>query len=122
MKLRLVARALGALIVVSAGSAAAQVTISPHFMVIVDNSGSMTASTGTATNSCGQPQTRMSDAKCVLQNVVNGYGEATFGLARFRETCDASDSCSGACVTTCGCNCSILDCGSCADSGSGCPA
>src|SRR5262245_45570947 len=68
----------------SGARAIAQEAVKPYFLVIVDNSGSMTASTGSGTNSCGREHTRMSDAKCVLQRVVNGYGDAVFGLTRFR--------------------------------------
>lgn len=82
--------------------------VSPYFLVIVDNSGSMTLSTGPSgsTNTCGQANNRLSDAKCVLQNVVNGYGDVTFGLARFRHTCSGSCG-STSCGASCGCSCSL---------------
>ncbi len=91
--------------------------VSPYFLVIVDNSGSMTERTGAlgSTNSCGQANNRLSDAKCVLQSVVNGYGDVTFGLARFRHTCSGSCS-SASCGATCGCSCS-LTCNATADAG-----
>jgi len=94
--------------------------VKPYFMVIVDNSGSMDTSTGGGANSCGQPQTRMSDAKCVLQRILHGYGDVLFGLERF--VTDCSGTCSPSCDTTCGCNCSYLDCNGCNSDGSGCPA
>jgi hypothetical protein len=74
-------------------------------MVIVDTSGSMTSSTGSGNNSCGQPRRRINDAKCVLQRVVNGYGDAVFGLERFRQSC--SGTCSSCGGGTCGCTCSL---------------
>ncbi|MFK7986869.1 MAG: MopE-related protein [Sandaracinaceae bacterium] len=64
----------------------------------------MTNLTGPGTNSCGQPQNRMSDAKCVLQNVVNGYGEIQFGLERFTRSCTGTCN-STSCDDTCGCGC-----------------
>ena len=107
-------------------SAEAQGTaVKPYFMVIFDNSGSMRGDTSMGmggTNSCGASRQRLNDAKCVLQNVVNGYGDVVFGLERYSETC--SGSCGG-CMsdTNCGCSCSWLNCtDSCLDTGSGCPA
>ncbi|MDQ3031361.1 MAG: VWA domain-containing protein [Myxococcota bacterium] len=87
-----------------ASRAAAQSTVTPYFMVVFDTSGSMGNSTGSGTNSCGQARTRMSDAKCVLQRVVNGYGDVSFGLERFRQSCTGG-SCTSTCVTS-GCSCS----------------
>jgi len=101
-------------------SARAQDSVKPYFMVIVDNSGSMDNSTGGGSNSCGQPQTRMSDAKCVLQQIVDGYGDVVFGLERYMDDC--TGTCSSGCDTTCGCNCSHLTCNGCNDNGGGCPA
>jgi len=98
----------------------AQESVKPYFMVIVDNSGSMSASTGGATNSCGQAQTRMSDAKCVLQQILDGYGDVVFGLERYMVDC--TGSCAPGCATDCGCSCSSLSCNSCNDNGGGCPA
>ncbi len=95
-----------ALAVASWGPApvSAQTSVQPYFLIIVDTSGSMTGSTGGGTNSCGQSANRMSDAKCVIQNVVNGYGEINFGLERFANSC--SGSCSATCTSGCGCSCS----------------
>ena len=69
------------------GDAHAQTQVKPYFVVIVDNSGSMTnwtTATPPGMNTCGREQTRMSDAKCVLQQVVNAYGDVIFALMRFR--------------------------------------
>ena len=115
MRARHLAALAFAVAVGTAVSASAQVTVGPYFTVIFDNSGSMTSSTGGGTNSCGLPRNRMSDAKCVLQDVVNGYGEATFALERFRHSCSGSCS-SSTCSTTCGCSCS-LTCNSTANAG-----
>ncbi|HJL04418.1 MAG TPA: MopE-related protein [Polyangiaceae bacterium LLY-WYZ-15_(1-7)] len=65
--------------------AAAQTAIKPHFMVIFDDSGSMGSSTGGGTNSCGEPRTRINDAKCALQRVVSAFGDVTFGLTAFKQ-------------------------------------
>src|SRR5690349_21162809 len=120
------ARSLAASVVVFAlawaGVTLAEVTtaeaqgssVSPYFLVVLDNSGSMdnrcatftTSASCTAqvpctwsgggggscsgflgTNSCGQERTRMNDARCVLSQVVNAYGDATFGLMRYATTC-----------------------------------
>ena len=83
-------------------TAHAQTAVGPYFLVIVDNSGSMDATTpGMGTNSCGQARTRINDARCVLQRVVNGYGDVTFGLERYSVT--QSGSCSATCGgATCG--------------------
>ena len=82
--------------------------VKPYFMVIVDNSGSMTAATtGAGTNSCGQARTRMSDAKCVLQRVLAGSGDAVFGLERFRV--GTAGTASSPCVSTCGCTSGLVN-------------
>ncbi|MBI4509808.1 MAG: hypothetical protein HY698_09225 [Deltaproteobacteria bacterium] len=110
--------------------------VKPYFMVIVDTSGSMAAYTSGSsgdTNSCGKERTRMSDAKCVLGNMVNSYGEAVFGLTRYYEDCEgtcsvARDDCLAVCGTstcpaTCNtCSCSALNCSTCKSNGTGCPA
>ncbi|HEY8429061.1 MAG TPA: MopE-related protein, partial [Sandaracinaceae bacterium] len=96
--------------------------VSPYFLVIVDNSGSMGDPTGSGNNSCGQPRNRLSDAKCVLQSVVNGFGDVTFGLARYAVNCDTRDSCSSSCSASCGCHCSFLDCDRCENDGRRCPS
>ncbi len=71
--------------VAAASPVSAQTQIKPYFMVIFDDSGSMGSSTGSGNNSCGQPRTRLNDAKCALQQVVNGFGDVTFGLTSFKE-------------------------------------
>ena len=60
--------------------------VKPEFLIILDNSGSMTAATSNdihAHNTCDFEHTRMSDAKCVLQHVVGTFGEAQFGLETY---------------------------------------
>ena len=60
----------------------AQTVINPYFLFLLDSSGSMgltTTCTSGTTNSCGRTCTRMNDAKCALQRVVAGTGDATFG-------------------------------------------
>ena len=66
-------------------SASAQTQIKPYFVVIFDDSGSMSASTGSGNNSCGQPRTRINDAKCALQQVVSAFGDVSFALTSFKE-------------------------------------
>ena len=101
---RMVAACLAAFAVCAPTGASAQTTVQPYFLVIFDTSGSMQTGTGAGNNSCGQTHTRLSDAKCVVQNVINGYGEINFGLERFRQTC--TGSCSGGCSVSCGsCDC-----------------
>ncbi len=97
--------------------ASAQSTINPYVMVIVDRSGSMSSGTGAGNNSCGEPHTRMSDAKCVLQRVVDSYGEVDFGLATF-EGSYSRGTCSATCTSgTCGCRGFSQTCDSTAASG-----
>src|SRR5689334_1235628 len=91
-------------------------TVEPHFVVMVDTSGSMAMSTGAGNNSCAMPHNRLSDAKCVLQHVVNGYGDVTFALGRFNQTCSGTCA-SAACDDTCGCNCPLAFCDGNAHSG-----
>jgi hypothetical protein len=70
--------AVGAL---APAAAQAQTTIvKPEFLLIVDTSGSMTATTGMGRNSCGYTRTRMNDAACVVRNIADGVGDAIFGL------------------------------------------
>ena len=101
--------------------ARAQTTIAPYFMTIIDNSGSMTASTGAGNNSCGVPQTRENDARCVFTHVVDAYGEVSFGLEQYLDT--PSGACAAMCGSTCGCASAHLDCSACnPGTGAGCPA
>ena len=83
--------------------AAAQSTVSPYFMVIVDTSGSMNGDTGAGNNTCGQDRNRLSDAKCVLQRVFNNYGEVNFGLASFNTTCTTGTTSATCVVDQCSC-------------------
>ncbi|MBN8613703.1 MAG: hypothetical protein J0L92_24115 [Deltaproteobacteria bacterium] len=99
-----------------AAPAHAQTAVSPYFLVMVDTSGSMTGSTGSGTNSCMQTRTRMNDARCVLSQVVNGYGDVTFGLGRFSQT-NLTGTCAGcgsggggSCTTGGGCPGSTVCC------------
>ena len=62
----------------------AQTQIKPYFMVIFDDSGSMGNSTGSGNNTCGQPRTRINDAKCALQRVLGAFGDVVFGLTSFK--------------------------------------
>ncbi len=117
------------------GTACVDRNIKPHMMVILDNSGTMSAASGAGMNSCGRERTRISDAKCVLSTVVGSYGDIVFGLERFTQT--TSGSCGGTCPAACGggtcpttcssCSALSLNCSSCdpsAASGAagGCPA
>ncbi len=72
-------------VLIGASTASAQTQVKPYFMVIFDDSGSMDNSTGSGNNSCGQPRTRINDARCALQRVVNGFGDVVFGLTSFKE-------------------------------------
>ncbi|NOY91479.1 MAG: hypothetical protein GXP55_09735 [Deltaproteobacteria bacterium] len=84
--------------------ARAQTAISPYFLVMVDTSGSMGRGTTGGNNSCGQPASRMSDAKCVIQQVVNSYGDVTFGLGRFQQDYSNRRACNSPCTAgSCGC-------------------
>ncbi len=117
----LLVAAAGLIAALPMARAQAQSAVGPYFMVIVDNSGSMTAGTGSGNNSCGRSRTRINDARCVLQQVVNGYGDVTFGLERYSVT--QSGTCSATCGgSTCGCASSVLDCGGCENDGDGCPS
>ncbi len=70
---------------VSSSPAAAQsAAIKPYFVVVFDDSGSMGSSTGGGTNSCGESQTRLNDAKCALTNVVDAFGDVIFNLVTFK--------------------------------------
>ncbi|HEY3352399.1 MAG TPA: MopE-related protein [Polyangia bacterium] len=115
-RLRALARLAAGVLVLAGGvqaqRAAAQTIVKPYFLVIVDVSGSMDgATTGSGNNSCGQARTKINDAKCVLSKLVNSYGDAVFGLARFKQTC------SGTCTWG-----PSIDCTGCNNNGSGCPA
>jgi len=101
---------LGALALGDVAPAHAQTAVSPYFLIMVDTSGSMRGSTGSGNNSCGWERTRISDAKCVIQRVVNGYGDVTFGLGRFSQT-GSTGTCSASCPTGfANCTCSGVNC------------
>ena len=72
--------------------AEAQTIIRPNFVFAVDNSGSMNALTGAAgaINSCGYSRRRINDVGCVIRNVADGIGDASFGLAMFNFGCRAT--------------------------------
>lgn len=100
--------ALGCLFLFASQAAAQEIAqVKPWFLVIVDTSTSMTE-TGSITqdNTCGfdaNPRTKLSHAKCALNRLINGVGDATFGLMEFSQ--DAS--CTG---VTCG-TCTTASCG-----------
>jgi hypothetical protein len=117
----LVMTMLAAIAVTLIGASTAEAqgsSVSPYFLLIVDTSGSMTTSTGAGNNSCGQPHTRGNDAKCVVQQVVNAYGDLSFGLATFATRCTGG-TCATPCATgTCGCTgCALATCNGTASSG-----
>src|SRR6266508_1523333 len=83
-------------------TARAQNQIKPRFLIMIDTSGSMSDSTDDAggdgnctgsaadpdCNSCGQPRTKMNDAKCVLGRLNDSFGDVEFALGRFKQpTC-----------------------------------
>jgi hypothetical protein len=84
----------------------------PYFMVILDNSGSMSGAVGGAAPSCGYENTRIGHARCALQQTIQAFsGEVNFGLATYawqlacpagNYTC-ANCSGSGACYPNAGC-------------------
>ena len=101
--------ALGLLLAISS-TAGAQTAVKPYFMVIVDNSGSMDdGSTGSGDNSCGEDRIPINDAKCVLQNIVSGYGDVGFGLIRYRLDEPCTGSCGGCGDGFCGCGCANIN-------------
>jgi hypothetical protein len=84
---------LGLLALSSAAGAQSTTIVKPEFLLIVDTSGSMTATTGTGTNSCGYRRTRINDAACVVRNIADGVGDAIFGLETFALTCSNTTTC-----------------------------
>ena len=115
--------------------------IKPYIMLLLDNSGSMDSPTvagaSPPANSCGRERSRMSDAKCVITDVVSTYGEAVFGLGRYKVNCGGAynpgtcpachegSSPANTCPVTCepnSCACHSLDCSGCDTAlGTGCP-
>ncbi len=87
----LVFACMGALLAFSRDLQAQVTLVRPEFLLIVDTSGSMTAVTpGVGTNSCGYARRRINDAACVVRNIADGVGEATFGLETFGLACAAA--------------------------------
>ncbi len=79
--------------------------VKPYIVFIVDNSGSMTASTGFGPPSCpGAADNRMDHAKCAIQNIANSYGDMVVALARFRMT-SADTNCGDGCGDLSSTNC-----------------
>ncbi len=92
---------------VCASAERAHAQIKPYFLVVVDTSGSMKwcapgetdcschvgNNCGNAfnTNICGFPANKIGDAKCALQRIIDGTGDAEFGLMQFAHTCQ--DAC-----------------------------
>ncbi|MBK8169411.1 MAG: hypothetical protein IPK60_03590 [Sandaracinaceae bacterium] len=68
----------------------AQTIVRPSFYLVADNSTSMTASTGSGTNSCGYTRRRINDLACTVRNIADGVGDATFGMQIFNIGCRAS--------------------------------
>ncbi len=109
-RVALFAAALAGASLLAAGEARAQVdvTVKPHFLFVLDTSGSMTwdinsratpLDPATQThaplaNSCGVTyRSRVNDLRCVMTNVINNVSDAVIGLGRFRTT-----TCSATCV------------------------
>lgn len=72
-----------------------EVQVKPWFMVIVDNSRSM-LELDAGNNTCGfaNPTTRLANAKCALNRLVNGVGDAVFGLMNFHVIdCNTQGNC-----------------------------
>ncbi len=85
-------------LVSAAGTASAQVQVKPWFMVIVDTSGSMDDTPDLGPNSCGHVNNdatrRIGHARCALNRLVNGTGDAVFGLMQFDQVdCDEYGTC-----------------------------
>jgi hypothetical protein len=63
----------------------------PWFLIIMDTSGSMD-DPPSLTNTCGFTSNKMGAAKCALQHIIDGTGDAEFGLMQFSHPCrDACD-------------------------------
>mgnify|MGYP000035120966 FL=1 len=67
--------------------------IKPFVLVIFDVSGSMGASTGQGSSSCGAADTRIDHAKCAIQQVVDAHSDIQFGMGRFRTTPNGASDC-----------------------------
>ncbi len=82
----------------SAGAALAQQTtvIKPMIMVQVDTSGSML--NGSLSNSCtGTNTNKFELAKCTLNRVFNGTGDAIFGMSRYEPQCSDTGTVAAGC-------------------------
>ncbi|MBP9203634.1 MAG: hypothetical protein KBG28_06715 [Kofleriaceae bacterium] len=92
-----------------------QEPLKPYVLLILDTSGSMDGSTGTGPPSCpGGVDTRISHAKCAINNIANSYGDMVLALGRFRET--STDMTPGD-----GCTMNGIDCNACDENtGTGC--
>ena len=77
----------------------------PYFMVIVDNSGSMTTGVTGAPSCTGYPSNRIGHARCAVRNTVRAFGEVNFGLSSYawRETgcSNATCTCGATCYSQC---------------------
>jgi hypothetical protein len=96
-------------VVCSASLARAGDPLKPYVVLVLDTSGSMVCTgadpgcdnpTGFGPPSCGGIDTRLSHAKCAINNIVNSYGDMVFALARFRTTMGGATV--GAAVTIAG--------------------
>jgi MYXO-CTERM domain-containing protein len=94
--------------------------LKPYFLVVVDTSGSMewcadgdsdcschvgdNCGNAYIQNRCGFDSNRLGDAKCSLQRIIDGTGDAVFGLMHFKHhcsnTCDPSIGGSNSCSDT----------------------
>ncbi len=56
----------------------------PYFMLLLDSSGSMNISVGSAPSCAGYPTSRMAHAKCAVKNTALAFGgEVNFGLSQY---------------------------------------
>lgn len=89
-------------------SAAAQTQVKPYFLIVFDTSGSMVddVRAPNSANSCnfgGTDPSKMDEAKCALNQLINATGDAEFGLMQFAQTaCDSSNVSSCAPAATSG--------------------
>jgi hypothetical protein len=86
--------------------------VKPRFLILVDTSSSMTAGTGSGNNTCGQPKTRINDAKCVMQRLNDAYGDVEFAMGRFRPSNNPPCTTGGGTCDWAGSSCNIGSAGS----------
>lgn len=86
-------------IVFRVSSAWAAEPLKPYVVLILDTSGSMSASTNAGPPTCGGGDTRIEHAVCAINKIVNSYGDMVFALGRFRETTSTNGT-----FTTCDAN------------------